>query len=145
MTGFIQRTGIYHDDRVCGSESRHDQRRLQRTSEKVLMLLIRSDKITKPSLKSLDSTNPQSDRLCTNGGNSRPLLNKDQSKAERVSVCELAALPSLTSTQLKTFLTLTRVNVHEPSIRTTRMYKKKALQIDNRLVKIMRTRLLEKV
>ncbi len=31
-------------------------------------------KVTKPSLKSLDSTNPQSDRLCTNGWNSRPLL-----------------------------------------------------------------------
>jgi len=72
-------------------------------------------------------------------------LLKDQSKAERVSVCELAALPRLTSTQLKTFLTLTRVNVHEPSIRRTRMYKRKVLQIDNRLVKIMRTRLLEKV
>ncbi len=31
-------------------------------------------KVTKPSLKSLDSINPQSDRLCTNGGNSRPQL-----------------------------------------------------------------------
>ncbi len=61
-------------DHVCGSESCQEQRRLLRTSEKELMLLIRLEKVTKPSLKSLDSTNPQSDRLCTNGGNSRPLL-----------------------------------------------------------------------
>ncbi len=61
-------------DHVCGSESCHEQRRLLRTSEKELMLLIRLEKVTKPSLKSLDFTNPQSDRLCTNGGNSRPLL-----------------------------------------------------------------------
>ncbi len=54
-------------DHVCGSESCHDQQRLLRTSEKELMLLIKLEKVTKPSLKSLDSTNPQSDRLCTNG------------------------------------------------------------------------------
>ncbi len=59
-------------DHVCGSESCHW--RSLRSSEKELMLLIRLEKVTKPSLKSLDSTNPQSDRLCTNGGNSRPLL-----------------------------------------------------------------------
>ncbi len=60
-------------DHVCGNELRHDQGRLRRTSEKDLMLVIRLEKVTKPSLKSLDSTNPQSDRLYTNGGNSRPL------------------------------------------------------------------------
>ncbi len=60
-------------DHVCGSESCHEQRRLQRTLEKELMLLIRLEKVTKPSLKSLDPTNPQSDRFCTNGGNPRPL------------------------------------------------------------------------
>ncbi len=42
--------------------------------KKSCILLIRLEKVTKPSPKSLDSTNPQSDRLCTNGGNSRPLL-----------------------------------------------------------------------
>ncbi len=80
----------------------------------------------KLSLKSLDSTNPQSDRLCTNGGNSRPLLpsqkwstNKDHSKAERVIVCEIAKVPRVTSKQLKAFLTLANVNVHEPTIRRT--------------------------
>ncbi len=74
VTCFIQRTGILSkSDHVCGSESCHEQRRLLRTSEKELMF-IRLEKVTKPSLKSLDSTNPQSDRLCTNGGNSRPLL-----------------------------------------------------------------------
>ncbi len=61
-------------DHVCGSESCHEQRKLLRTSGKELMLLVRLEKVTKPSLKSLDSTNPQSDRLCTNGANSRPLL-----------------------------------------------------------------------
>ncbi len=61
-------------DHVCGSESCHEQIRSPRTSGKEFMLLIRLEKVTKPSLKSLDPTNPQSDRLCTNGGNSRPLL-----------------------------------------------------------------------
>ncbi len=58
-------------DHVCVSESCHEQRRSLRTLETELMLLIRLEKVTKPSLKSLDSTNPQSDRLCANGGNSR--------------------------------------------------------------------------
>ncbi len=61
-------------DPVFGSESCHEQRRLLKTSEKELMLLIRLEKVTKPSLKCLDSTNPQPDRLCKNEGNSRPLL-----------------------------------------------------------------------
>ncbi len=94
-------------DRVCGSESCHEQRRLLRTLEKELMLLIRLEKVAKPSLKSLDSTNPQSDRLCKNGGNSI------------VIVCEVADVPRLTSKQLKAFLPLANVNVHEPTIRRT--------------------------
>ncbi len=88
------------------------------------MLLIRLEKVTKPSLKSLDSTNPQSDRLCTNGGNSRPLLPSgevvDQQRSlqrERVIICEVAKVPRVTSKQLKAFLTL--ANVHEPTIRRT--------------------------
>ncbi len=83
-------------DRVCGSESCHEQRRLPRTAGKELMLLIRLEEVTKPSLKSLDFTNPQSDRPCTNGGNSchcylpqKWSTNKDPSKAERVIVCEV--------------------------------------------------------
>ncbi len=44
--------------------------------------------------------------------------NKDHSKAGRVIVCEVAKCPRVTSMQLKAFLTLTNVNVHEPSIRT---------------------------
>ncbi len=71
---YLKNRDISKSNHVCGSESCHEQRRLRRTSEKELMLLIRLEKVTKPSLKSLDSTNPQSDRLCTNGGNSRPLL-----------------------------------------------------------------------
>ncbi len=89
-------------DRVCGSESCHEQRRLLRTLEKELMLLIRLEKVAKPSLKSLDSTNPQSDRLCKNGGNSI------------VIVCEVADVPRLTSKQLKAFLPLANVNVMSP-------------------------------
>ncbi len=71
---FYSNRDLSKSDHVCGSKSCHEQRRLLRTSEKELMLLIRLEKVTKPFLKSLDSTNPQSDRLCTNGGNSRPLL-----------------------------------------------------------------------
>ncbi len=117
-------------DRVCGSELRlincHEQRRLLRTSEKELILLIRLEKFTKPSLKSLDSTNPQSDRFCTNGGNSRPQLpsrevvNQQRSlqsrKCNSLRGCKSA---QVTSKQLKAFLTLANVNVHEPTIRRT--------------------------
>ncbi len=78
-------------DHVCGSESCHEQRRLLRTSEKALMLLIRLEKITNPSLKSSDSTNPQSDRLCRNEGDSRPLLPSrevvDQQRSLRSRTC----------------------------------------------------------
>ncbi len=45
--------------------------------------------------------------------------NKDHSKAERVIVCEVAKVPRVTSKQLKAFLTLANVNVHEPTIRRT--------------------------
>ncbi len=45
--------------------------------------------------------------------------NKDHSKAERVIVCEVAKVPRGTSKQLKAFLTLANVNVHEPTIRRT--------------------------
>ncbi len=150
---YLKNRDLSKSDHVCGSESCHEQRRLLRTSEKELMLLIRLEKVTKPSLKSLDSTNPQSDRLCTNGGNSRPLLpsrevvnNKDHSKAERVIVWEVAKVPRVTSKQLN-FLTLANVNVHEPTIRRTlsnhgvhgrQSCKKKAtvLQKENCLLKI---------
>ncbi len=74
VTCLFEEQDLSKSDHVCGSESCHEQRRSLRTSEKELMLLIRLEKVTKPSLKSLDSTNPQSDRLCTNGGNSRPTL-----------------------------------------------------------------------
>ncbi len=113
-------------DHVCGSESCHEQRRLLGTSEKELMLLIRLEKVTKPSLKSLDSTNPQSDRLCTNGGNSRPLLPSrevvDQQRSLQSRTCNIlrgCKSSQVTSKQLKVFLTLANVNVHEPTIRRT--------------------------
>ncbi len=87
------------------------------------MLLIRLEKFTKPSLKSLGSINPQSDRFCTNGGHSRPPLpSRDvvwKVKAECAIVCEVAKVSRVTSRQLKAFLTLANVNVHEPTIRRT--------------------------
>ncbi len=43
--------------------------------------------------------------------------NKDHSKAERVTVCDVAKVPRVSSKQLKVFLTLANVNVHEPTIR----------------------------
>ncbi len=108
-------------DHVCVSESCHERRRSLRTLEKELMLLIRLEKFTKPSLKTLDSTNPQS-RLEIQDYCYLPekwLSNKDHSKAERVIVCEDAKVPRVTSKQLKAFLTLANVNVHEPTIRRT--------------------------
>ncbi len=82
------------------------------------MLLIRLEKVTKPSLKSLDSTNAQSDRLCTYRENQdrcylpkKWSTNKDHSKEERAIVCEVAKVPRVTSKQLKAFLTMANVNV----------------------------------
>ncbi len=43
--------------------------------------------------------------------------NIDHSKAERVIVCKVAKVPRITSKQLKAFLALANVNVHEPTIR----------------------------
>ncbi len=64
----------------------------------------------KPSLMSLDSTNPQSDRLLQmeeiQDHSYLPekwSTNKDHSKAERVIVCEVAKVPRVTSKQLKAF------------------------------------------
>ncbi len=83
-------------------------------------------KSIKPSLKIVDSTNPQSDRLCTNGGNSRPLFPSrevvDQQRSLQSRTCNsLRGCKSrrVTSKQLKVFLTLANVNVHEPTIRRT--------------------------
>ncbi len=45
--------------------------------------------------------------------------NKDHSKAECAIVCEVAKVYWVTSRQLKAFLTLANVNVHEPTIRRT--------------------------
>ncbi len=97
------------------------RKRLRRTLEKELMLIIRLEKATKPSLMSLDSTNPQS-----NGEiQERRYLpekwstNKGHSKAECVMVCEVEKVPSVSSKQLKASLTLANCNVHEPTIRRT--------------------------
>ncbi len=78
--------------------------------------------VTKPSLKSLDSTNPQSDRLCTNDSRPVALPRSGQPinitpKARCVTVCEVAMDPRVTSNQLKAILTLANVNIHESTIR----------------------------
>ncbi len=148
---YTKNRDLSKSDHVCGSESCLKQRRLLKTSEKELMLLIRLEKVTKPSLKGLDSTNPQSDRLCTNGGNSRPLLPShkvaDQQRSLQSRTCNNlrgCKLPSVTSKQLKAFLTLANINVHEPAIRRTLRWawqscKKEStvLQKENCLLKVM--------
>ncbi len=94
---------------VCGSESCPKQRRLLRTSEKELMLFIRIEKFTKPSLKSLDSTNPPSDRLCSNGGNPRPSREvAGQQRSLQSRTCNRRYSGNICSQtkQLKAFLTL---------------------------------------
>ncbi len=100
-------------DHVCGSESCQEQRRLLRTSEKELMLLIWLEKVTKPSLKSLTpQIHSQTDCVQMEEIQDHCYLpekwstNKDHSKAERVIVCEVAKVPRETSKQLKVFLTL---------------------------------------
>ncbi len=95
-------------DHVCGSESCHEQRRLLRTSEKELMLLIRLEKLTKPSLKSLDLSKIHNQTDCVQMEEIKDpcylpgewSTNKDHSKAERVIVCEVAKVPRVTSKQL---------------------------------------------
>ncbi len=75
VTCFIQRTGIGQTLIMFGDVNHVTSKGdYWGPWKKSCILLIRLEKVTKPSLKSLDSTNPQSDRLCTNGGNSRPLL-----------------------------------------------------------------------
>ncbi len=74
VTCFIQRTGIYQSLIMFVEINRFMIKEDYGGPRKKTMLLIRLEKVTKPYLKSLDSTNPQSDRLYRNGGNSRPLL-----------------------------------------------------------------------
>lgn len=76
-------------------------------------MLIRLEKVTKPSVMSLDFTNPQSDRLCTNE------RNKDTPKARRVIVHKVTKEPRVTSKQLNASLTLTNVTVRESTISRT--------------------------
>ncbi len=100
------------------------QRRLLRTSEKELMLLIRLENITKPSLQSLDSTSPQSvykwrkfKTTATFPRSGQPT--KITPKARLVIVREVAKDPRVTSKQLKAFLTSANINVYESIIRRT--------------------------
>ncbi len=67
--------------------------------------------------------------------------NKDHAKAERVIVCKVAKIPRVTSKQLKAFLTLANVNVHESTIRRTLSWWHwdTILQKENLLLKIMWT------
>lgn len=54
-------------------------------------MLMKLERVTKSSQKSLDSTVPQSDKLCTNGGYSRPLLHSpgvvDPQRSPKSKVC----------------------------------------------------------
>ncbi len=92
---YLENRDLSKFDYVCGSVSRHKQWRSLRTSEKEL------EKVTKPSIKCLDITNPQSDTLRTNRGNSGPMLHsprvrwptKITLKARRVIVRKVAKEP----------------------------------------------------
>ncbi len=115
-TCFIQRTGIYQVW-SCLWKWIMSQTKEMRNSEKELMLLIRLEKFTQ--------IHSQTDCVQMEEIQDHCYLpkkwstNKDHSKAERVIVCEVAKVPRVTSKQLKAFLTLANVNVHEPTIRRT--------------------------
>lgn len=59
---------------VCGSVSWLKQRRFLRTLEEDFLMLTRLERVTKPFLKSLDSTSRLSGRLCINGRHPTLLL-----------------------------------------------------------------------
>uniref|UniRef100_A0A9J8BVU4 Uncharacterized protein n=1 Tax=Cyprinus carpio carpio TaxID=630221 RepID=A0A9J8BVU4_CYPCA len=96
-----------------------------RTSEKELVLLISLEKVSKPSLKSLDSTNPQTDCVQMEEIQDHRYppqewsTNKEHSKSKtcKSPLCFKGLQANLG--QLKAFLTLANVNVYEPIIRTT--------------------------
>ncbi len=83
------------------------------------MLLIRLEKVTKPRLQ----IHSQTDCVQMEEIQDHCYLpekwstNEVHSKAECVIFCEVAKVPRVTSKQLKAFLTLAYVNVHEPTIR----------------------------
>ncbi len=90
--------------------------------KKELMLLIRLEKVTKPSEFGLHKSTywVQMEEIPDHRYLPKKWsTNKDHSKAERVTVCEVAKVPRVTSKQLKAFLTLANAIVHEPSIRRT--------------------------
>lgn len=63
-------------------------------------MLMKLERVTKSSQKSLDSTVPQSDKLCTNGGYSRPLLHSpgvvDPQRSPKSKVCMIIKDPRVT-------------------------------------------------
>ncbi len=119
---YLKNRVLSKSDHVCGSESWHEQRRSPRTSEKELLLLIRLENVTKPSLKSLDFRQivykwRKFKTTVTLPRSSPPT--KITLKARRVIVHEVAKDLRVNSKQLKAFLTLADVNIHESTIRRT--------------------------
>ncbi len=112
LTCFIQRTGnLSKSDHVC--ESCHEQRRLLRTLEKELMLLITT---STPQIHS------QTDCVQMEEIQDHCYLPEKWSTSEsdkRSLQSRTCNSPRVTSKQLKAFLTLANVNVHEPTIRRT--------------------------
>ncbi len=113
-------------DHVCGIESCHEQRRLLRTWEKRVDVAHQARKGYKTISKEFGlhkSTVRQIvykwRKFKTTVTFPRSVDQQRSSKAERVIVCEVVKVPRVTSKQLKTFLTLANVNVHEPTIRRT--------------------------
>ncbi len=90
--------------------------------KKELMLLIRLEKVTKPSEFGLHKSTDwvQMEEIPDHRYPPKKWsTNKDHSKAERVTACEVAKVPRVPSKQLKAFLTFANAIVHEPSIRRT--------------------------
>ncbi len=123
VTFFIQRTGIYQSWSCLWKGIMSRTKEITEDLGKRVDVAHQAKKLQN-HLWRLDSTNPQSDRLCTNRGNSRPLFPSrevvDQQRSLQSRTCNsLRGCKSrrVTSKQLKVFLTLANVNVHEPTIR----------------------------
>lgn len=83
---------------------------------KKLLMLIRLKRVTKQSLKSLKSTNPQSDREHSISWLSFSGVGNQQRLLQEHSVCKVLKAPGINSKQLKASRTSANVNVYESTI-----------------------------
>ncbi len=107
---------------VCGSESCHEQKRLLQDLVKTVDVAhqARGYKTISKEFGLHKSTVRQMEEIQDHRYLPEKCWTiKDHSKAERVIVCEVAKVPRVTCKQLKAFLAVANVNVHEPTIRRT--------------------------